>query len=108
MTGDIAGGAARRSREVSGDVDELRFALSANGSAWASARDVDVAAWRSAARAVGRSLGRPLRTLVVDDVVHAMLQDWPANDAERAVHDEAKHRAVLAAARRRDALLDPQ
>lgn len=42
-------------------------------------------AWRRAARAGARSLGRPVRTVVTGDAVHAWLTDWPRDAHEQAV-----------------------
>jgi hypothetical protein len=48
--------------------------------------------WRRAARAAGRRLGRSVSTMRWSDAVDARLNDWPANDEERA--RDAAYRAA--------------
>ena len=47
---------------------------------------VTVEQWRSRARAVARSLRRPVKTFVAADQVFAVLTDWPIDDGERERH----------------------
>ncbi|WP_416444724.1 hypothetical protein AB3K78_15490 [Leucobacter sp. HNU] len=70
--------------------------LTATGSARGDAAElgVTVEAWRKAARAAGRELGRPLQTVASGTIVHAVLKDWPRDEAERRIHDEAMWAAL--------------
>lgn len=52
--------------------------------------------WRRVARAVGRELDRPVRTILTGGDLHALLQDWPRDDREAVLHDAALRRAVNA------------
>lgn len=69
----VATGSAR------GDVDEL---------------GVTVNEWRKAARAAGRELGRPVQTVAAGRIVHAVLKDWPRDEAEQRIHDAAMRAAL--------------
>lgn len=57
-----------------------------------------IAAWRKAARAVGRELGRPVRTIVAGANAQAYLVDWPANELEEQVQMKQMRLAVSRAA----------
>lgn len=77
----------------------IRDALVAKGSI---SRDIDsltvsVELWRKAARGAGRSLKRPVRTVITDRVVHAVLADWPRDDHERRIQQAALRAAMNAA-----------
>lgn len=58
---------------------------------------VTVDAWRKAARAAGRELGRPVQTVASGSIVHAVLWDWPRDDAEQRIHDAALRAAANSA-----------
>jgi hypothetical protein len=45
----------------------------------------ELEAWRRAARAAARTRGRTVRTVVLEDTLHAWLTDWPRDDRERAL-----------------------
>lgn len=77
-------------------VAELRAELALTGSATAHIDDLAVAvdAWRKAARAAVRALGRPVEIVAAGGSVHAALRDWPANDEETA-KDRAGMRAAI-------------
>lgn len=77
----------------------IRDALAAKGSI---SRDIDsltlpVEEWRKVARAAGRSLKRPVRTVITEGVVHAVLSDWPRDDHERRIQQAALRAAMDAA-----------
>lgn len=74
----------------------IRGMLAAAGSARGDVTElgVTVEAWRKAARAAGRELGRPVQTVANGTVVHAVLKDWPRDEAERRIHDEALRAAL--------------
>ena len=78
----------------------IRGALEADGSVSQSLKSltVSVEEWRRIARAVARELGRPLQTVVSPDAVHAALRDWPADESERRIHEQAMRDAVHAIA----------
>lgn len=61
--------------------------------------------WRHVARTVGKELGRPVRTMQYGPDLHALLQDWPCDAREDALHMAALRRvseaASLATARAR-------
>jgi len=67
---------------------------------------VTVTEWRKTARTVARQLGRPVQTLLTPDAVHAILRDWPADDREQVIQQQAL-REVAEAAAFRDELLEP-
>lgn len=78
-------------------VDEsIRTGLLERGSVQApiAGLRVRVDLWRARARAVGRDLGRPVRTFLAADYVLAVLSDWPRDDREKALH-ERHLRAVV-------------
>lgn len=74
----------------------LRAALLAEGAAsqLLKGAPVSVEEWRRKVRVVARELGRPVRTFVSVDAVHAILRDWPADDRESQIHDRALEEAV--------------
>lgn len=78
----------------------IRDALETDGSVSQSLRSltVPVEQWRRLARAVGRDLGRPVQTVVSPDAVHAALRDWPANEREQRIHEQAMRDVANAAA----------
>ncbi len=45
----------------------------------------ELEAWRRAARAAARTRSRTVRTVALDDTLHAWLTDWPRDDRERAI-----------------------
>jgi len=56
---------------------------------------VPVEEWRRLARAAARALGRPVQTVIVQNVeVAAVLRDWPATPDEQATHWAAMRRAI--------------
>ena len=57
---------------------------------------VPVDEWRKIARAIGRKLDRPVQTLIAGNAVHAMLRDWPRDDDEQIIHDQAMRAIVNA------------
>jgi hypothetical protein len=58
---------------------------------------LELAAWRRAARAAARSMGRPVRTVVAEADLHAWLTDWPRDERETGL-GVAPDVAALAAA----------
>lgn len=68
----------------------LQNALSERGSVSHRLSDLNTSidSWRKTARAVGRELGRPIRTLVSGDAVHAVLTDWPQGESEQRIFRE--------------------
>lgn len=74
----------------------IRGALEENGSVSQNLDElaVNVQKWRQAARAVARDLGRPVQTVVSADAVHAVLRDWPADERERQIHEQAMRDAM--------------
>lgn len=85
-------------KEVSPLALTLRAALLSDGSASQDLNGltVPVDEWRRLARVAARDLGRPVRTFVSSDAIHAVLRDWPADDRESAIHDRAMREAVEA------------
>lgn len=57
---------------------------------------VSIEQWRRSARAVGRRLRRPVKTLVGGGIVHAFLTDWPRDDSERATREDQLRKAGAA------------
>ena len=74
----------------------IRTALLAEGAASQLLKGIPVSddEWRRKARVVARELGRPVRTFVSVEAVHAVLRDWPADDRESQIHDRALEEAV--------------
>lgn len=65
----------------------IRADFAAIGSSqWPADELDDITAWRRAARAVGKELGRPVKTTVVGDVALAYLTDWPRDEDEQLRH----------------------
>jgi hypothetical protein len=79
-------------------IEELRTELAATGSIGRSIEQlpVSVQEWRKAARSAARQLGRPVQTIASTDhgMVWARLSDWPANDAEEAIHEQQLRAAM--------------
>ena len=75
---------------------QMRAVLADAGSVSARIAELEVsaAAWRKAARSAGRALGRPVQTVEGGGMVHAVLRDWPATDAERVKQDAAMRAAM--------------
>lgn|GEM_PF-2236765 len=80
--------------------EEIRTQFHERGSARVVVEDLamSVSEWRHVARTVGRELDRPVRTILTGGDLHALLQDWPRDDREAALHAAALRRAVNAAA----------
>lgn len=78
--------------------NEIRSQLLKCGSAQSTTQDgiVSVAEWRSAARAIGRALKRPIKTFVAGNFVYAVLGDWPRDDEERTLHQQNVRDAAAA------------
>jgi len=78
---------------------EIRAEFHERGSARVVVEDLamTINQWRHLARTVGRDLGRPIRTIQTGGELHALLQDWPRDDREAALHGAALRRAVNAA-----------
>lgn len=78
--------------------DEIRCQLFKCGSAQSTTQDgiVPVAELRSAARAIGRALRRPIKTFVAGNSVYAVLGDWPRDDEERTLHQQNVRDAAAA------------
>lgn len=75
--------------------DEIEAQLRRRGHLQANVEtDEQADAWRKAARAAARRLGRPVETLQHRHVVVAALRDWPANELEEQVQDAALRSAV--------------
>lgn len=77
--------------------DDLRASLEQRGSVTASVEQlpIPVDEWRRLARAAARSLGRPVRTMLVGGVdVTAVLADWPATSDEHERHRAAMRAAI--------------
>ncbi len=77
-------------------LEQLQSELAATGSTRALVAELPVTLqlWRKTARQAGAELGRPVRTMLAGDTIHALLTDWPATDAEREQHLEAMRAAV--------------
>lgn len=69
----------------------IRSELEATGSAYQSLSELAVAVkeWRRVAREVAHTLGRPVQTIVSTDAAHAVLRDWPANEREQRIQEQA-------------------
>ena len=90
-----------RGRTSETNVDEaIQDALQSQGFAVQSIESLTVSLdeWRKRARSVARKLGRPVQTIVVGDSVHAALRDWPRDEREQLLHDQAKRAIVEGAA----------
>lgn len=76
---------------------EIRAQLDERGSARVIVEDLPMTVnqWRHVARTVGRELDRPVRTILTGGDLHALLQDWPRDAREAALHDAALRRAVV-------------
>lgn len=76
----------------------IRDTLTAHGSVVQDLASlaVPVDEWRKIARAAGRELGRPVQTLIAGDSVHAVLSDWPRDEREQAIHNQAMRAAMNA------------
>lgn len=74
--------------------EQLQRELAATGSTRAPVDKLPVTLqlWRKTARQAGAKLGRPVRTMLGGDTIHAFLSDWPATDTEQ--HLEALRAAV--------------
>lgn len=85
----------------------IREAFEADGSVSQSLKSltVPVEEWRRIARAVARELGHPVQTVLSPDAVHAVLRDWPANESERRIHEQAMRDVVDAIALSNEALV---
>jgi hypothetical protein len=79
--------------------EDIRTQFHERGSARVAVDDLamSVNQWRHLARTLGRELDRPVRTILTGGDLHALLQDWPRDDREAALHDAALRRAVNAA-----------
>lgn len=56
---------------------------------------LELEAWRRAARAAARTMGRTVRTVAVGDTLHAWLTDWPRDERERTLGVAAEVQALL-------------
>jgi|SRR5664279_3638509 len=85
-------------REISPLALTIRAALLSDGSVSQDIEElaVSVDEWRRLARVAARDLGRPVRTFASSDAIHAVLRDWPANERELHLHDQAMAEAVEA------------
>lgn len=77
-------------------LEQLQRELAASGSTRALVDELPVTLqlWRKTARQAGAELGRPVRTMLGGDTIHAFLTDWPATDAE-CEHDLEAMRAAI-------------
>lgn len=76
-------------------IDAIAAQLRRQGSARSDPGEPTIA-WRTAARAAARQLGRPIETIEHGGLAHAALRDWPANDLERQIEQKAMRRAINA------------
>lgn len=80
--------------------DEIKAGLIARGSVSAEIDKLPVSVdqWRKLARQVARDLGRPVRTMVLQDwTVNAILMDWPLSEDEEQIQRQ-NMRAMFEAA----------
>lgn len=56
---------------------------------------LELEAWRRAARAAARTMGRTVRTVAVGDTLHAWLTDWPRDERERTLGVAPEVEALL-------------
>lgn len=86
-------------RAEAAGLEQIRSELVARGSAHHDASDspLTVQRWRTLARRIGHDLGRPIETVANGSEAWAVLRDFPRDDAERVIHDEALRAAMRGA-----------
>jgi hypothetical protein len=87
-------------RKIDQIKEMIRAEFHARGEAQVDVQDIRISLdeWRKLARSVARELGRPVQTVASDTRAWAVLRDWPRDDREKHVHDEAMRKAMNAAA----------